>query len=191
MELALWAPLALFCVLTTVALAQEPPIPRVLTVCEALHDLDSYRGKAAVIVGRSNGTFEGSFLHAKCGTDEHVLLQGHRWLSMIALAGAEKPTDINETFPIDEEILREKLSQLEEYQGPERTEAQGSIARKRVSVSSSGQWVAVYGTLDSPAKLRPHVPPSVSNSRNRPGNGYGANGSVPARIVVISSKIVP
>jgi hypothetical protein len=43
----------------------------------------------------------------------------------------------------------------------------------------SDKWTAVYGRLEAPLKLRPQ---STSASHSRPGNGYGANGTVPARL---------
>jgi hypothetical protein len=178
--------LALFCLPITHARAQEPAAPPVLTVCEALHDINLYRDKAVVIVGRSGDTFEGRFLHEKCDLDDRILIQGHRWLSMIAL-GAEKQEGTNQAFPVAEDILREKLSQLIDYH----SDGQGSIAKEQVRTIVLASWVAIYGTLESPAKLRPPIPPNKSNSRNTPGNGYGANGSVPAMILLIRSKDVP
>jgi hypothetical protein len=178
--------LSLLCVPAT--LAQETTIPKVLTVCEALRDLNLYTGKVVVIVGHSGFTFDGTFMHEKCDPDDRILIQGHRWLSMIAV-GAEKPAEQNKTFPVDEGILREKLSQLNEYL----SDAQESKPNDRgttITMSMSA-WVAVYGTLQSPTRLKPHKPPSASNSHNTPGNGYGANGSVPAMILVVSSKAVP
>ena len=176
--------LALFCV--PITRAQESAAPQVLTVCEALRGIDLYRGKVVVIVGRSNYTFEGPFMHEKCDPDDRILIQGHRWLSAIAV-GAEKPAVPDQAFPVGEDILREKLRQLSDYH----SDAQGSMVKEEVRTIAFASWVAVYGTLESPAKLKPHMPPNKSNSRNTPGNGYGANGSVPAMILVIRSKDVP
>ena len=165
-----------------------------MTVCEALHDINLYRGKVVVIIGHSYNTFDGRFFHEKCDPDDHILIQGHRWLSMIAI-GAEKPTDPSEAFPVDEGVLREKLSAVREYrdeaQAQRLAESKGPAAREGSVTMRFEEWVAIYGTLECPAKLRPHVPPNASNPRNVPGNGYGANGSVPAMIQVLRSKSLP
>jgi hypothetical protein len=137
-------------------------------------------------VGRSNYTFEGPFMHERCDPDDRILIQGHRWLSAIAV-GAEKPAVPDQAFPVGEDILREKLRQLNDYH----RDAQDSMAKEQVRTITLASWDVVYGTLESPARLKPHKPPSASNSRNTPGNGYGANGSVPAMILVIRSKTVP
>ncbi len=171
------------CGLPTPTLAQESAVPPVLTICEALRNFNMYRGKDVVIVGRYGSTFEGPFMSEKCEADDRILIQGHRWLSMIALSSSEKSADKRE-FPVVDAILRAKLSQVAGYDAT----AQGSADAKR-SIASG--WEAVYGRLDTPAKLRPHVPPSASYSRNIPGNGYGANGTVPVRILVINQKSLP
>lgn len=43
--------------------------PPVLTVCEALMEPDRYDGKSVVIVARSVGTSEGSWLSEDCGLE--------------------------------------------------------------------------------------------------------------------------
>ena len=45
----------------------------------------------------------------------------------------------------------------------------------------SDRWTAVYGRLEAPHKLQAQ---STSGSRSHSGNGYGANGSVPARLYI-------
>ncbi len=129
-----------------------------------------------------------AFMSEKCEADDRILIQGHRWLSMIAFGPTEKRTEPLKAFPVDEAILREKLSQVNSYHAT----VQGSDPPDlSVNVISLSGWDAVYGRLDSPARLKPHVPPSGSHSRNTPGNGYGANGTVPVRIFVINSKPLP
>src|SRR5260370_28702890 len=107
--------LALCCSFTTPTLAQESALPPVLTICEALRNFDMYRGKDVVIVGRCEFTFEGAFMSEKCEADDRILIQGHRWLSMIAFGPTEKRTEPLKAFPVDEAILREKLSQVNSY----------------------------------------------------------------------------
>jgi hypothetical protein len=59
------------------------------TICEALGNLDRYRGKDVVIVGRYGFAFESPFMGGKCAADGRTLIQGHRWLSMIVLSTRE------------------------------------------------------------------------------------------------------
>jgi len=152
-----------------------------------------YRGKDVVIVGYYGSTFEGPFMGEKCEADGCILIQGHRWLSIIAIDHTEKTTQMQVSFPVDEAILREKLGQVNGYhatvQGNEPPEI--LIVGGQVHVLRSEGWDAVYGRLDSPARLKPSVSWSASRSRNTSGNGYGANGTVPVRILVINSKPLP
>ncbi len=177
----------------TIPLAPASPGPPVLTVCEALRDIGIYAGKDVVIVGYSGWTFEGGFLHEKCESDDRIAIQGRKWLSMIELGRVEAPAGATEPFPVEESVVREKLSHLSDYKSPENkgSQVQGSAARGAGRLSLSGSWVAAYGKIQSPAKLEEPVPPTPSNPRNMPGNGYGANGSVPARLLVIKSISVP
>jgi hypothetical protein len=176
------------------ALAQAPgsPAPPVLTVCEALRDIGLYAGKDVVIVGYSGWTFEGSFIHEKCEPDNRIVIQGHRWLSMMELSRTAPPAKATEPFPVEESVLRIKLSHLSDYKSAELKASQEQPElRGAIRLSLSGAWVAAYGRIQSPSKLEEPVPPAPSNPRNIPGNGYGANGSVPARLLVIKSISVP
>lgn len=179
-------------VIATIPQTLASPAPSVLTVCEALRGIGTYAGKDVVIVGYSGWTFEGIFMHEKCESDDRIMIQGHRWLSMIELTQAEPPAKTTEPFPVEDSVLREKLSHLDDYRSAERkgSEEQGS-ERGPGRISLAGTWIAAYGRLESPSKLKAPVPPTASNSRNTPGNGFGANGSVPARLLVIRSRPVP
>jgi hypothetical protein len=174
---------AMRCVSPTPAPAQETPAPPVLTVCEALRNFNLYRGKDVVIVGSYGWTFEGNFMHEKCDPDDLILIQGHRWLSMIAVWPTDKSAEVQSTFPVDEAILRKKLSEVNDYH----VTVQG-ISPPEIFTLRMGGWDAVYGRLDSPAKLKPYVSRGASNPRNIPGTGYGANGTVPVRILVVRQK---
>src|ERR1019366_6710591 len=46
--------------------AESVEVP-VLTVCEALSDLERYTGKSVIVVGRTTSTDEGSWLDESCG----------------------------------------------------------------------------------------------------------------------------
>lgn len=172
--------------------ALASPAPPALTVCEALRDIGLYTGKDVVIAGYSGWTFEGSFMHEKCESDDRIAIQRHRWLSMIELSRAEPPARATETFPVEESVLREKLSHLSNYKSGEGkgSQEQGPDGRGAGRLSLSGNWVAAYGRLESPSRLKAPAPPSRSNPRNIPSDGYGANGSVPARLRVTKSMVV-
>jgi len=159
------------------AQAAHESIP-VLTVCEALSDLKTYNGKEVVIVGRSAWTFEGTFLSENCETDGHIAIQGNRWLSMIFLAGEGRPSGRQTGFRFDEELLRQKLAEV-------RQTTRLTSEPKPTSKSNlfSDRWVAILGRLVSPPMLLPHRPPGDSQTKNVPGNGFGANGSVPAKVI--------
>ena len=108
---------------------------------------------------------------------------------MIELGRAEPLARATEPFPVEEPVLREKLGHLEDYKSAERKakpRADSEVGRAG-RLSLSGSWVAAYGTIQSPSKLEAPVPPTISNPRNIAGNGYGVNGSVPARLLVIKS----
>ena len=177
--------------LVTVTIPQAPasPAPPVLSVCEALRDIGLYAGKDVVIVGYSGWTFEGSFMHEKCESDDRITIQGHRWPSMIELDRTEPLARATEPFPVEEPVLREKLSHLDDYKSAERKAKPGADSEvgRAGRLSLSGSWVAAYGRIQSPSKLEAPVPPTTSKPRNIAGNGYGVNGSVPARLVVIKS----
>jgi hypothetical protein len=96
--------LATFCMTGTRVLGQESEPPAVLTVCEALRGISLYGGKTVVIVRQSGFTFEGSFLHEKCDPDDHILIQGHRWLSMIAVGSETR--ELSAAFPVNDEIIQ-------------------------------------------------------------------------------------
>ena len=158
---------------------RPPPRLPVLTVCEALHALNAYRKKDVVIIGRFSSTFEGGLLHERCEEDDRVLLQGHRWLAAIALSAAAEPHAVNDVFPISDVLLREKLNESRDYH-----------SLHQETRENREPWLAVFGTLESPAKLKNHLPPSASNPHNIPGNGYMSNGTVPAAIVVRGQRLV-
>lgn len=160
------------CALGTAAQASHT-IP-VLTVCETLRDLDSYTGREVIIVGRSGLTFEGAFMDEQCESDGRILIDGHRWLSMIEqIDSAHENVRQPLMLPADETRLRSKLTQVSGY--ADRTD------------TDWGDWVAVYGRIESPIRLEQNHPKS-RRGRGYGGNGYGANGTVPARIREISSK---
>jgi hypothetical protein len=177
-------------VLTSVAplfgQATAVPIP-VLTVCEALHDLKLYNGKEVVIVGRFAGTFEGTFLSEDCEPDGRTMIQGNRWLSGIYVS-ANGRSRRQVGFQFDEELLRQKLAAVQ------RTTRLAS-EQKPVPIPKGNpfadRWMAIVGRLVSPATLLPYRSPNGAQTQNVPGNGFGANGSTPAKLIPIATYQLP
>jgi len=164
--------LAACCLFSGPAYSQDSTAVPVLSICEALQNLDLYRGKEVVIVAQPGLTFEGTFMGEQCEPDGRILIQDHRWLSTIEYSSDDKRLPRPQVFPADETALRIKLKQVRGSAEP---------SDKDSSTVSGYGWVAVYGWIDSPVRLKAHPP-------YRSGNGFGANGTVPARICEISSK---
>ena len=154
----------------------------VLTVCEALRDLKLYNGKDVVIVGRSGWTFEGTFLSEDCEPDGRTTVQGNRWLALIHISDEDQRSGRYTGFHFDEELLRRKLVELKRT--TRLTSEQKSVRKSDPFVD---RWVAILGRLVSPVTLRPHRPPHSSQSKNITGNGFGANGSVPAKVIPLAT----
>jgi hypothetical protein len=162
-----------------------PAPPPVLTVCEALRNLDAYRGRDVVIVAQLDWTFEGDMLHESCETGDSVPLQGSKWPSIIALAHSEKSA-AHMPFPVDQPAIRQGLRRVNGYREAPTQQPQPAAPTPgtKLVLNLRPRWAAVYGQLESPAKLSP--PRRTSNPGVVPGNGYGANGSVPARLQEVS-----
>ncbi len=171
-----------------VCYAQRPvPVP-ILTVCEALRSLDAYRGRPVVVVGHTGFTFEGVFMSEPCEPDDRILIHGRRWVSMMQV-GSLQPAKYSEKtdpdFPVEEVLLWRKLRDVIGYTAPT-----GRESTARTSASGTGQdlwgnWDAIYGRIDSPVRLvQQRLPLGYS------GNGYGANGTVPAMIKAIQLKTI-
>lgn len=151
---------------------QGPPsdIP-VVTVCEALTDLQRYEGKTIVVLGRFTSTDEGSWLDAECG----FKVQNAKW---------EFPTSISTSYAVDEfapapikpsgfrwdePLLRQKLEQLK----------QTTRLREVRSINYADQWVAFLGRLETqlPRKIR------VSAERIGYTPGFGHLSAAPAQLI--------
>jgi hypothetical protein len=140
--------------------------------------------------GKARATFEGIFLSAKCEADGRVTIQGARWLSAIAVVWND-PKENQEAFPADDVTIRQKLVALKS----EHDESEQHTGESRHppdpqprTINFDSHWVAVFGVLNSPPRLRPPQRGSGPSKRNIPGNGYGANGSVPAKILASAEK---
>lgn len=182
---ALYFVVALTCVAPFFGQAPAASTP-VLTVCEALRDLNLYNGKNVVIVGRSAWTFEGTFLSEDCEPDGRTMVQGERWLSGIYISGEDQQSARQGIFKFDEELLRQKLAVVQRT--THLISEQKSIAKNN---PFADRWMAILGRLVSRATLMPHRPPNSSQTKDVSGNGFGANGSVPAKLVLLTSYKFP
>jgi hypothetical protein len=165
---------------STDACGQGASQVRVLSVCEVLQHLSAYRGKAIVLVAQAGLTFEGTFADQRCSPDERISIQGHRWLSMIAVSRTSAPLTPRKSIPVDDAALWAKVRQIQR-EFPISNESK---------TAHEGDWVALYGVVESPKRLIPHRRPGGTSQRKVPGNGYGANGSVPANLALMSEKIL-
>jgi hypothetical protein len=131
-----------------------------------------------VVVGQFGPTFEGSFLSDDCDADGYTAVEGNRWLSMIKVSPSGKQPSNNSAL-FDDEVLRIKLENKLHTRQPNTEKKPGDA------------YTAVRGVLTSPTKLIPPKPPTKSRTQNIPGNGFGANGSVPAEIIVTATHRIP
>ena len=151
-------------------LASDIPI---LSVCELLESLSYYRHRVVIVVGMEVDSFEGNGAYGRCdksnnvriGTDLWPVMVFHRWSSgTIAARTATIPR--NATYAKMAELIRSGLE---------------SDARV--------PWLAVQGVVLSPRRL---IAPRAKKGEVglESGNGWGANGSVPAMISVQSYIIL-
>lgn len=185
--------LILASIMQPVALAQAQSKIPVLGVCDVLRGLDGWRGKNVVIVGLAEYTFDGTFLGDQCEPDGRVLLQGHKWVSLVAVARNNTHDQARVEFPVSDEILQQKAHAL----GMPTESGVGRVGPAHDASASPTQqplmnlgprWIAVYGQLESPVRLVAHQPPAGPRGTNVAGNGYGANGSVAAQICVVADR---
>jgi hypothetical protein len=156
----------------------------VLTVCDILRNIVTRRGKEVVIVALSGFTFEGTFLGEQCDSDAHVMIEGHKWLGMIAVNWGDAAPE-TAAFPIEDAILRRKQRDLSQAEGTHTpttaNDASVPPSPRNAGITLRPHWIAVYGRMESPNRPEP---PRISGSTRSSGNGYRANGSVPAQIRV-------
>jgi hypothetical protein len=146
------------------ALAGTSPV---LTVCEAVQNLRTYRGTNVVVVGLAGWTIEGGFLTQRCPTRQDPSATG-----LIAL----KYDGVGSLPPPGFEAYHDSLI-IKLREARQSTAINGSSEH---AISASARWLAVYGRLDGPQIFRP---PRKHGDRMHPGNGFGANGSVPAQLI--------
>ena len=151
----------LLLVVTCSVAAAAEPFP-VLTVCEALKDPSRYDGKSVIIVGRSVGTSEGSWLSEDCGLT--VLNGGREFSPLISTAwGTDQfapPPELPEKFKWDRPLLQQKLAEVRKT----------TKLRYRTEM-----WAAEFGRLET--KL-PREGPFGGDI-----TGFGHQSGAPAQLV--------
>jgi hypothetical protein len=138
---------------------------RVLTVCQALRDPGRYGGQNVIIVGRSVGTSEGSWLDEDCGFD--LTIGGRKWRTTISTAYSAldfaPPPAKPQGFRWNKPLLKTALAEV----------------KKTTRLQPDAKWYAVYGRLET-AATRTFV---LSNGRTATTSGYGHLSAAPAQIV--------
>ena len=143
------------------------PAPPILTVCEAVRNLRTLRNRTVIAVGVYFWTFEGGFLSEQC--PERNGQTSLKKEQVIQLRTGSGQGTLPTRFEWNRDLLQAKLRQ-----------AQTCTKLPPPDPLSDARWMAVRGTLQGPGVFRP--PKKIADTV-RPGNGYGVNGSVPARLL--------
>jgi hypothetical protein len=127
----------------------------IVTVCEALKDPGRFAGATIIVVGRSVGTDEGSWLDEDCGMT--IAIEGRHWPTAISTAYVRSsfapPPQMPKHFKWDKRLLRQKLDQVKET----------------TRLRDKSYWLAVYGRLETQLPLSPE--------------GYGHLNAAPAQLI--------
>ena len=137
----------------------------VLTVCQALRDPSRYASQEVIIVGRSVGTDEGTWLDENCGLK--VLIQGRTFTATISTtyvaSEVAPPPQLPRGFKWDQALLQRALDEV----------------RKTTRLDRGTQWAAIYGRLEA-APVR-NV--TLGDGRVASTFGYGHLNGAPAQLV--------
>jgi len=150
-------------------LAASDDVP-VLTVCEVLSNLERYEGGTVIVVGRSTGTLEGSWLDEDCGMK--VVRAGREFRATISIAYSTgdfaPPPELPKGFQWDKNILQQKLSQVKR-----------TTKLRTHKHEDSDEWLAVFGRLETglPRKV------NIGNGRHGYTSGFGHLSGSPAQLI--------
>ena len=134
----------------------------VLTVCDVMKDLPAYKGKTVIVVGRSKGTMEGSWLDQNC--PEKLITDGYEWSTSISLSYGRTdspPPALPADFHWDKEVLGQRLAEVQKT----------TVLEVLPKYHYSDEWIAVYGRLESLFLVDGMLKPNV---RIAPGMGHPA-----------------
>jgi hypothetical protein len=137
----------------------------ILTVCDALRDPIRYGGQVVIIVGRSVGTSEGSWLDEGCGLK--VVIEGRAYPTTISTAYVASrfapPPQLPKAFTWDKPALQHALDRV----------------KTTTRLGAKQFWAAVYGRLET-APIREI---KLGDGRVATTVGYGHLGAAPAQLI--------
>ena len=137
----------------------------VLTVCQALRDPARYGGQNVILVGRSVGTSEGSWLDEDCGID-------------LTIEGRKYPTIVSTAYVVSQFAPPPMKPRGFRWNKPRLKTALAEV-KKTTRMRPAAQWYAVYGRLET-AGTRTFVLP---DGRTATTNGYGHLSAAPAQMI--------
>lgn len=149
--------------------APAPDPIRILTVCEALRNLDSYNFKLVIIIGRLGRTDEGTWLDERC--NENITTDGFVWPNIISVSVGAQTQPLSR--PPKESAWNKRL-----LLNKAKTVKQTTPIRREPPYEE--ELAAVYGRLESPRKLRAVLCGDGSTC----DNGLGHLNAAPAEIVL-------
>ena len=143
---------------------------RPVTVCEALTDLDRYRGKVIAIRAILRGGRHGEFLQDGYGDEpcQGVSKRGHAWPPAVAITQYTRGSDVEDgpaTFESDTEEIRTALAK----------------ARSQVGQDSN---LAIVATFTGELRARKDIQIVRDPEGWYYGTGYGQSGQYPALLVL-------
>lgn len=166
--------------------AQEPPV---LTVSEVLHDLRALRGKSVIVVGIAVWTLDGGFISDETcrhkadqngATEDAMVAEG-----MIALEEAPGAPRLPTSFKWPRASIAAKAQNFHIEEKAPSAAAEPNPAPKAPLLSERAEVVALFGRIVAPW---PYRPPRREDNCGIGGNGYGANGSARALLLMSPSE---
>jgi hypothetical protein len=137
----------------------------ILTVCDALRDPVRYGGQVVIIVGRSAGTSEGSWLSEDCGLK--VVVGGRAYSTTISTAYVASwfapPPQLPKAFTWDKSALQHALDRV----------------KTTTRLGSESYWGAAYGRLET----APSHEIKLGDGRVATIVGYGHLNGAPAQLI--------
>lgn len=150
--------------------------PPVITVCEALADMQRYEGKAVIVVGRHSHTDEGAWLDAECGFT--VKNGGTEFPSpSISVSYAASDFDPPPGKPLgfrwDKPLLLRTLQQI----------TNTTKLRVMREINYTDQWMAVFGRLETHLPRKRHIIDGFGREGDVYTRGFGHLAGSPAQLI--------
>ena len=144
--------------------ADEVPI---LSVCEVLQNRIAFNGKTVVVVGRSSGTFEGTWLAEDCPT--RLNTDGYEWDGLISTtydASKTAPPPSIRDFKWSQSALKTKLASVK-------------MTTKLRGRGYNDKWVAIVGRFETKERFKVWNRPSGQPI----ADGFGHLNASPAQLI--------